>query len=310
MVAHKMLAGGLELKGDDSGAFVATIATLGVVDRDADVTFPGAFAIGKAIPISSYGHGSWNGALPVGRGVLNADATHAWVDGKFFTNTAAGADTYRTVKGLGGLAQWSYGYDVVLGITSTDPRMKAYPSARRGLVSVNVHEVSPVLVGAGIGTATTAIKSATSPDIAETYRAYLQVKSQLGTSAPSPSSRVHEYELAASDVPPSIVAFAQKEARRSAAELRIDAPRVRFFSGAGGHAMKSGDALHGELLGRADHATGTVWVRGDLSAAHTIETVAHETGHVGGLGEFMAEHFGNRALRAAIAAEMEATRCA
>src|SRR5260370_15220949 len=91
-----------EFKGDSPGRFRATFATLGpIVDHDGDVTLAGAFQQGEKVIISAYGHGSWDGALPVGAGVIASNGTKAWVDGEFFTNTAAGAETYKTVKALG-----------------------------------------------------------------------------------------------------------------------------------------------------------------------------------------------------------------
>jgi hypothetical protein len=145
--------------GTEPGSFRATLATFLVVDKDGDVTFPGAFPAGKEIPISAYGHASWMGALPVGKGVIGADDKIAWVDGKFFTDTVAGADTYKTVKQLGKLGEWSYGYDPTKELGPTDSAMAEYPGAQRGLVKLEVYEASPVLLGAGVGTGTTAIKS-------------------------------------------------------------------------------------------------------------------------------------------------------
>ncbi len=150
--------GPLELETHVPGTFIATIATFNTVDKDKDVTFPGAFPVGAHVVVSAYGHRSWKGALPVGKGVIGADDSTAWLDGRFFINTRAGADTYTTIKHLGPLQQWSYGYDLLEGITATDPRLRAYPGARRGLVRLAVHEVSPVLAGAGIGTHTEYIK--------------------------------------------------------------------------------------------------------------------------------------------------------
>lgn len=154
----------LELKaGADDGSFRATIATFDVVDKDGDVTFPGAFPVGKEIAISAYGHTSWYGALPVGKGTIGADDTKAWVEGKFFTDTGPGADTYKTAKQLGPLMEWSYGYDPTNYVSKDDPRVAAHEGAMRGLVKVEPYEASPVLLGAGVMTGTDWIKSMKSP---------------------------------------------------------------------------------------------------------------------------------------------------
>lgn len=148
-----------EWKDASRGTFRARFASTNVVDHDKDVTFPGAFPAGKAVAISAYQHTSWGGALPVGKGVVGQDDAKAWVDGEFFTQTPHGLATYQTVKAMGALQEWSYGYDV-LEASYDEERLKEFPGAIRGLVKVDVHEVSPVLLGAGIDTETEAIKAA------------------------------------------------------------------------------------------------------------------------------------------------------
>jgi hypothetical protein len=150
----------IQFKADKPGTFRARIATLNAVDKDADVTLPGAFPDGKAIVISAYGHKSWDGALPVGKGVIGSDQSQAWVDGEFFLNTMQGKETYETVKALAaaGLGEWSHGYQVLE--SSTEPGdLSAYPGAAQILKKLDLWEASPVLVGAGVNTATERIKS-------------------------------------------------------------------------------------------------------------------------------------------------------
>jgi HK97 family phage prohead protease len=146
------LLGPVELKlSGDAGAFRARFATFNAVDRDGDVTLPGAFRDGQWVKIAAWGH-NWS-VLPVGKGVISTDASHARVDGRFFLNTTAGRETYAVVKDLGDLQEWSYGYDV---LDAERGRFQGRPV--RFLKALNVHEVSPVLVGAGIGTMTEALK--------------------------------------------------------------------------------------------------------------------------------------------------------
>ena len=98
---------------DQEGAFTARFATFNVIDRDGDVTLPGAFTSGQRVKIAAWGH-NW-GQLPVGQGTIRADSHAAYVDGHFFTDTAHGRDTYLTVKRLSeaGLQEWSYGFEVL-----------------------------------------------------------------------------------------------------------------------------------------------------------------------------------------------------
>lgn len=144
----------IEFKEDDEqGTFRAVFARFNVIDHDGDVTIPGAFEDGQKVRIAYWGH-RWHD-LPVGRGVLGADDEKAWVDGKFFLDTQAGLETYKTVKNLAELQEWSYGFDI-----EKTSEGKFEDQNVRFLEKMKVHEVSPVLLGAGIGTMTTTIKSA------------------------------------------------------------------------------------------------------------------------------------------------------
>lgn len=145
----------IELKEADGqeGTFEAVFATFNVIDLDGDVTKPGAFRDGQKVRISAWGH-NW-GDLPVGKGVIHADEEKAWVEGRFFLDTSPGADTYRTVKGLEELQEWSYGFDI---LKSGQGEFEG--EQVRFLEALDVYEVSPVMLGAGIGTRTTGIKGA------------------------------------------------------------------------------------------------------------------------------------------------------
>ncbi len=150
----------IELKEGDNdlpGSFKAVFSTFDVIDLDGDVTLPGAFTDGQKVRIAYWGH-RWHD-LPVGRGVVHADHEKAWVDGQFFLDTEAGMETYKTVKNLAELQEWSYGFDIL----ESQPGKMGGEDVRF-LTKLNVHEVSPVLLGAGIGTQTVAIKG-TSPDV-------------------------------------------------------------------------------------------------------------------------------------------------
>ena len=146
----------MEIKAEgegEPGAFTATFSTLNVIDHDGEVTVPGAFTEGQAVRIAYWGH-RWHD-LPIGRGVIHADEEKAWVEGRFFLDTAAGSETYKTVKNLEELQEWSYGFDIL-----KDRAGQFEGQDVRFLEELNVHEVSPVFLGAGIGTQTTSIKGA------------------------------------------------------------------------------------------------------------------------------------------------------
>jgi HK97 family phage prohead protease len=143
----------LQLKeGAPEGSVLAVFSTFNVIDKDGDVTLPGAFEDGAPVRISSWGH-KWY-ELPVGRGAIRVDEGKAMLDGRFFMDTTGGADTYRTVKGLEELQEWSYGYNV---LESEDGEFEGQRA--RILKKLEVTEVSPVMRGAGVDTGTLAIKA-------------------------------------------------------------------------------------------------------------------------------------------------------
>lgn len=139
---------------DEAGSVEVAFAQLNVVDRDADLTVPGAFPA-KNVPMSAYGHTSWMGELPTGKGAISEESDWALFKGQFLMETDQGRNAYHTVKAMADLQEWSYGYD---------PLEFAYETREgksiRVLRKLDVFEVSPVLVGAGIGTHTRAIKTA------------------------------------------------------------------------------------------------------------------------------------------------------
>jgi HK97 family phage prohead protease len=135
---------------DESGLLSAVFSTFGVIDKDGDVTEPTAFTDGQAVPLC-WSH-DW--AKPIGRGVIKVDPDRAIFEGRFFLDTAAGREAYASVKAMGDLQEYSYGYRVE----------EAEMSEMNGqtvqiLKKLLVFEVSPVLVGAGEGTRTLVVKT-------------------------------------------------------------------------------------------------------------------------------------------------------
>ena len=146
----------VEVKDADKGEITAVFATLNVIDSDGDVTVKGAFPSDMPVVISAYGHTSWQGAKPVGKGTIREVGDEAILDGQFFLDTVDGRDTFTVVKELGalGVQEWSYGYDPVKFSFGEHEGQRV-----RFLEELKVHEVSPVLKGAGVGTRVLAAKS-------------------------------------------------------------------------------------------------------------------------------------------------------
>jgi len=161
----------VEIKDADKGEIAAVFSTFDSVDHDGDVTVKGAFTDGQPVAISAYGHGSSVGAmgmpygvrLPVGKGRVRELSTEAVMEGRYFLDTTAGMDEFRTVKALsepdGPGTEWSYNYTVKDAERGTFDGKSV-----RILKGLYVHEVSPVLQGAGIGTRTLAVKGMKQPN--------------------------------------------------------------------------------------------------------------------------------------------------
>lgn len=167
----------VEIKDADKGEVTAVFSTFGVTDSDGDVTLPGAIEDGMPVRISAYGHASWSGALPVGKGVIRTTGNQAVLHGQFFMDTTAGRDTFTVVKELGDQQEWSYGYDPVKYSHGEFEGKQV-----RFLEQLQVHEVSPVLLGAGVGTRTLSAKSAPMT-FADESRAVLAALQSLGDRA-------------------------------------------------------------------------------------------------------------------------------
>jgi len=150
-----------DFKLSETGDVSVAFSRFGVIDSDNDVTYPGAMPVGKTVPVSAYGHTSWDGALPIGKGTIREVGDLGILDGRFFMDTDQGRNGYATVKAMADIQDWSFGYVV---LPPSGPEVFEGKDVR-ALRKLDVFEVSPVLKGAGIGTATLAIKSgAPGPD--------------------------------------------------------------------------------------------------------------------------------------------------
>lgn len=152
----KTIQGKVELKDDgEPGSVSAVFSTFNVVDSDNDVVLASAFTNGQSVPMT-WSH-DWS--KPVGKGQIVVKEDRAVFDGMFFLETDAGLEAYKTVKALSlaGLQEWSWGFRVIdAGYEQRDEKFV------RVIKRAEVFEVSPVLVGAGVGTYTLGIKEGVS----------------------------------------------------------------------------------------------------------------------------------------------------
>ena len=137
------------LKDASSGSLEAVFSTFGVVDRDGDIVEAGAIASGQTVPMV-WAH-DWT--RPIGKGVTENDGQRAIFKGDLFLDTAAGADAYASIKAMGDLQEYSWGFRIIdADFVERDTDMV------RVIKRAEIFEVSPVLVGAGRNTGTLAIK--------------------------------------------------------------------------------------------------------------------------------------------------------
>lgn len=146
-------------KMDDAGHGLARLATLSAVDHDGDTYAGGAFGWKENseqwVPILPAHDRS---AMPLGKARVYEDGSTAFAELHLNLETAAGKDWQAHLKfdlATGRPAQeWSYGFGVV------DAAYEQRGDDRvRILRKLDVHEVSPVVRGAGAGTGTLSMKS-------------------------------------------------------------------------------------------------------------------------------------------------------
>ncbi|RVG68502.1 hypothetical protein CN138_14725 [Sinorhizobium meliloti] len=145
-------------KMDEKGHGLAKIATLSAVDHDGDTYLPGAFAWkqgGQWVPILPAHDRK---AVPFGKARVYEDGDAAYAELHLNLDTEAGREWHSALKfdlAKGAAVQeWSYGFGVL-----DQARETRNGEPLRVLKRLDVHEVSTVVRGAGVGTGTLAMKS-------------------------------------------------------------------------------------------------------------------------------------------------------
>jgi hypothetical protein len=148
---------GLELKKDKPGTFLARFARLNVIDKDGDVTLPGAAPSGKKVLLSSYMHGSWSGSLTIGAGTILEKDDELLFDGEINLNMDSGKEHYEMMKFAPELVEFSYGFKVLE--LDEESEWNENPKVWRVFKRLDIFEISPVLRGAGVDTGLLSIKN-------------------------------------------------------------------------------------------------------------------------------------------------------
>jgi len=140
------------------GKVEAVFSNFNEVDSDGDVVLPSSIksGFGENGVAMVWAH-DWKDVI--GRGEIVQDDTRAVFKGQFIMDTERGRDAYNTVKAMGDLQQWSFGYEVLEAENGMFQKDAGNEIEVRFLKDVKVWEVSPVLVGANQNTHTVSVKS-------------------------------------------------------------------------------------------------------------------------------------------------------
>ena len=139
------------------GKVEAVFSNFNEVDSDGDVVLPNVIKSGYGDRgVAMVWAHDWKRVI--GRGEIVDDGTKAIFKGQFIMDTQEGIDAYNTVKAMGDLQQWSFGYEVLDSEKGMFKKDSDTEIEVRYLNDVKVWEVSPVLVGANQNTYTMAVK--------------------------------------------------------------------------------------------------------------------------------------------------------
>jgi len=138
---------------DDTGTALIAFATLGAIDHDGDYLF--ADSIGRKTTRLQPAH-DWK-APAMGVAKTFEQDSEARANVLFNLKMESGREWHQSILGnfRSGLTQeWSFAYDVL----EDDPKFARSIGAKRAFRKLDIHEISPVLKGAGINTRTLEVK--------------------------------------------------------------------------------------------------------------------------------------------------------
>lgn len=149
----------------EKGLVLAVFSTLNVIDKDGDITLPGFFGQQATVmlPVHNWGH------VPIGKGTIRESGDQGLAELKMNLEIPAAKDWHSALlfdlkEGAAPLQEWSYGFTILPGCAADGEqdgrRVRMLRPDPKGGPGCRVHEVSPVLVGAGEGTHTLAAKGA------------------------------------------------------------------------------------------------------------------------------------------------------
>lgn len=156
----------------EEGELEAVFSVFDIVDSDGDVVKSSAIHDGKAIPLV-WAH-DWS--KPIGKGTIVNDGKRAIFKGKFFTETAMGMEAYKTVKAMGDLQEYSWGFRIL-----DESKGEKDGKVVNEINDTEEFEVSPVLIGANRETETIGIKEKKEYLDVEITGSHEQLRDQLNS---------------------------------------------------------------------------------------------------------------------------------
>jgi hypothetical protein len=274
---------------DDQGRGVAVIATLNTIDKDMDVTRPGAFGndqVAPMVPAHNWEH------VPIGKGRIFESGNEVLYDFQMNMKIDQARAWYEALKfdmeNPPPKQEWSYGYSARRVPGQHDGREVEFLNA------IRVHEVSPVIVGAGTNTRTLAVKQ--DQNLAARTRAAV-AQYEIARARWRGVLPAGDFAWKVSIVPgwDGLLLRSMEYAVLAAKELGVSTPRPFLFSYAGGPARAdfyTDRLVAGVYLAARPNEIGIN--AGIASPEWLAEVVAHECHHAGrpGAGEAAADEFG------------------
>lgn len=297
-----------EFKSATRGSAQFVIGTTGVIDSDGDVVMAGAIGTQVATVLPAH---RWD-ALPLGKARISEQDDHIFADVQFNPTPDAQA-WYEAIKwdfeNPPAVQQYSWGYEPTRSRPGDFNGRKA-----RFLQSLTIYEVSPVVIGASVGTHTAMVKQMAGLSAAE--RAVLDAaRTELARHDADLMAAVRaiaepflaaekarhydalvteiciandqDFQLVDRQAVPAATARAGEAAAALAAkQLGIVGPAVKWFT-----------QQTPTLDGRSAPPGGIVYLNARLTPARAVSVAAHEVFHLLGHDESACVAYESRFLR-------------
>jgi len=267
---------------NDQGEGSLVFATLNKPDKSNDVLLPGA--IGEQIVPMIASH-SWD-TVPIGKARLYESGNEARADFALNLQTKLGRNWYSSIRfdldNPPALQQYSYAFDADTDFGEMEGQRVRF------LRRVKVHEVSPVLLGAGINTRTLSLKeerarsekrfdpARVEQTLEQTQAFLLESRFKETTSRIIEASILRYKEINPDTSYRDATLLLLLMAGKELGGMKPDA--IKFFREAKQNERE--DFKGTSRIGQTEKSSRCIWICHDLDARRLIETCAHEMRHL------------------------------